>query len=56
MRKATTNLNPPEGESVTRLPTFHRHGDEELHRHVLATSPVRSTLANPLQIETHLVV
>jgi len=30
MRKATTNLNSPEGESVTRLPTFHRHGDEEL--------------------------
>lgn len=30
MRKATTNLTPPEGEPVTRLPTFHRHGDEEL--------------------------
>ena len=29
---------------------------EELHRHVLNTSPVRGTLTNPVQIEVHLVV
>ena len=28
---------------------------EELHRHVLATSPVGNTLANPVQIEARLV-
>lgn len=28
---------------------------EELHRHVLATSPVGSTLANPVQIDARLV-
>ena len=28
---------------------------EELHRHVLATSPVTSTLANPVQVEARLI-
>ncbi len=35
MKKTTTNLTLPEGEPVTRFPTFPRPDDEELLAFVL---------------------
>ena len=49
-------LSPEGGHSGRPLLRPGKDQLEDLHNHVLATSPVGNTLANPAQIEVRLVI